>query len=212
MNKGLIISLEGLSNSGKTKLCKNVVRALKAEGYKIKPMIELTSPPGKVLEECFRKKIPMSPVVKALLFAADRIFLLDSYARLFLDNGGIIMTDRYTYTTYIYRMEERLEDEWLKTIEKFAPEPDLVLFIDITPEESLSRAISINKPTPYTLEFLTKIRKRYLDYVKRGEMTRVNGMIAYDYLQMEITNTIKRFIKKIEKIYGISYFKDNLFI
>ena len=105
----MIISLEGLSNAGKTTITRKLKNKLIRSGLNIREFLELTSEPGKALDKCFRTGVPLTPQMKALCFATDRLFLYDLKFKAYLNNGGSIITDRYVYTSYVYRIVEGVE-------------------------------------------------------------------------------------------------------
>jgi thymidylate kinase len=77
-----------------------------------------------------------------LLFAADRA---DHTKRVILpsiNKGYIVISDRYIHSSLAYQksgMRKVFKKEWLEEINKYAIKPALVIFLDIAPEEGLSR-------------------------------------------------------------------------
>jgi dTMP kinase len=66
----------------------------------------------------------------ALLFAADRLDHYDVEIRPALAAGKIVVSDRYLLSSLVYQGEFASED-WVAEINRFAPEPDLTVFIDV---------------------------------------------------------------------------------
>lgn len=77
-----------------------------------------------------------------LLFAADRA---DHTRRIILpamDKGCIVICDRYLHSSLAYQssgMAQAFERDWIQDINKYAIPPDLIVYLDISPEEGLSR-------------------------------------------------------------------------
>jgi thymidylate kinase len=77
-----------------------------------------------------------------LLFAADRV---DHTRRVIIPamkKGYVVISDRYVHSSLAYQksgMERDFERDWLEKINKYSIKPDLVIYLDISPEEGLSR-------------------------------------------------------------------------
>lgn len=196
MKKGKFISLEGLSNSGKTLLCRSLPEYLHNSDLIITPFFELSSPVGRILDGYFRNKREMSPRFKAMMFSIDRRFICENGLINELKNGRNVIIDRYFYTNCVYRCLEGIDIQWLETLEKDNPLPNLTIFIDIDPQESLRRARVIKKPTPYSSELLNDARKKYMDFVKSGLMKKVNGMQSREKLKKDVATIIIEHLRK----------------
>ena len=76
----------------------------------------------------------------ALLAATDRIRHINSEIMPKIEQGYIVLTDRYVFSSYSYMMARGIKDlKWLMQINKFAPNPDLTFYIDVPAEVAIKR-------------------------------------------------------------------------
>lgn len=173
--KGVFIVIEGLDGSGKTtqthilaqKLSKNYPVNLTAEPSRGKI--------GTFIRQCCLyedKRLPTE--AEALLFAADRIEHLQREIKPALDQGKIVVCDRYTYSSLAYQGSAGLSLDWIKTVNARALQPDFAIFIDVPPEKVLER-LQRKKSIMETLETQQKVREVYLKYVQKGELFAIDG-------------------------------------
>ncbi len=115
----------------------------------------------------------------ALLFAADRLDNLYKNVKPILNKAGVVISERYVYSTLAYQSCEGIELDWLCKINQFAIPPDLTILLDIDPSRSLARFKSDSnngkrkwKKQEYfekKLFLLERIRERYLE-IFRGDI------------------------------------------
>ena len=143
---GLFITFEGPEGAGKTTVISKLYDRLKAEGRQV----VLTREPGGIrIAEKIRTvildtdNIEMDAKTEALLYAAARRQHLVEKVIPALNNGAIVLCDRFIDSSLAYQGYARGLgiDEVLK-INQFAignTMPDLTVFFDINPAEGLSR-------------------------------------------------------------------------
>ena len=141
--KGCLIVFEGIEGSGKTTASRNLQKYLTTKEYKASWTREPTiSKIGTLIEEILRGETIVAEEAIPLLFAADRA---DHTKRMILpaiNKGYIVISDRYVHSSLAYQksgMGKVFKRDWLETINKYSINPDLVIFLDIAPEEGLSR-------------------------------------------------------------------------
>lgn len=88
----MLIVFEGLDNCGKTTQAQIIYKILKKKRYNVYLSKELTTEIGKVIKKYFKHK-GFTPVLKALLFAADREKRLEEI-RMRLKRNEIVIMDR----------------------------------------------------------------------------------------------------------------------
>src|SRR5665647_183026 len=155
--KGIFIVIEGLDGSGKTTQAKFLAKKLE-KTHKVL----LTAEPslGKIgtfiREDCLYEDKRLPTEAEALLFAADRIEHMYSEVKPALDDGKLVICDRYIYSSLAYQGNAGLSLDWIKTINARAMQPDFSIFIDVAPEkviERLQRKNPLWKPWIYNREF-----------------------------------------------------------
>ena len=144
--KGKFITFEGCDGCGKSTQLK-LWRAYLTE--KNVPHIFTREPGGGAISEAIReillngKNGNMSDECEALLFAAARVQHLKEVVKPALDQGKIVICDRYVDSSFAYQAYAReLGEDFIEKINAFALEnylPDCTVFIDLTPEAAFQR-------------------------------------------------------------------------
>ena len=121
---GKLIVFEGPDGSGKTTILKKVNEKLTDEGYKLKLVRE---PGGTDISEKIREiiidndNVNMAAKTESLLFAASRAQLVEEKLRPALENGEIILCDRFVLSSLLYQGVGRgLGIDEVKAINDFA--------------------------------------------------------------------------------------------
>ena len=175
VKNGIFIVIEGLDGSGKT-----TQAAILAEKFFKTYNVLLTAEPssgkiGKFIRECYLYENERLPTeAEALLFAADRIEHMHNEVKPALDKGKLVICDRYIYSSLAYQGSAGLSLDWIKTINTRSLQPDLSVFIDVSPEKVLER-LQRKKSVMETLDTQRKVREVYLKYVDNGELIRIDG-------------------------------------
>jgi dTMP kinase len=185
----MIIVLEGLDNSGKTTQSILLSQKLSDIGYDIIISKELSTDIGELLKKSFKTK-KYSPIVKTLLFAADRQVRLEIIKNHPFTEKSLVIFDRYIHSAIVYRVCEGIEEEWVKIVNRFNPTMDIGFYIDISPEESVKRNTNTKYNIHYTLEQLNKIRNSYLFYVNNGDLIQIDGNRNRDKICEQISELI----------------------
>ena len=157
----MFIVIEGPDGSGKTTISKLLVEKLNDLGYKARYTSEPTaSHYGKKLREMLSDS---SSTPKSLydLFVLDRIEHLKEIAR-WEQDGEIVISDRYKYSTYCYQVSHGLDPE-LTADNNALRTPDVTLILTTDVDVLLSRIESraLNKEIYETRAFLEKITDMY---------------------------------------------------
>jgi dTMP kinase len=184
--KGIFIVIEGLDGSGKTTqatlLAKNLSKSCN---------VLLTAEPSRgkigtfIRESCLYEEKRLPTEAEALLFASDRIEHMQSEVKPALDEGKLVICDRYIYSSLAYQGSAGLSLEWIKAINARALQPDFSIFIDVSPERVLER-LQRKKSVMETLETQKKVREVYLKYVAKGELVLIDGDRPKDVVAEEL--------------------------
>jgi len=174
--KGFFICIEGLDGCGKTTQAKLLVRKLKRMGFDAMYTAEPSS--GKIgqfiKKYCLHGEKRVSVVVEALLFAADRFEHVVNEITPALNNGKIVISDRYVYSSLAYQGAAGLDLEWIRIINKNAIKPNSAIFIDVEPEVVVQR-LKRKKSVMEKLETQRKVREVYMTFVRKGELVKIDG-------------------------------------
>ena len=176
MEKGFFICIEGLDGCGKTTQAKLLVKRLKKMGYDAVYTAEPSCGRiGRFIKKyCLHGEKRVSVVVEALLFAADRFEHVEKEVLPALDNGKIVVSDRYVYSSLAYQGAAGLDLEWIERINKHAIKPNLAIFIDVKPEIVLQR-LKRKKSVMENLETQQRVREVYRKFVEKGDLVKIDG-------------------------------------
>jgi len=179
MNKGMFITLEGPEGSGKTTAVSAAVEELIKRGYDV---IRTREPGGTPIAEEIRnvildkKNTSMDPRTEALLYAASRRQHLVEKVWPALNEGKLVICDRYLDSSLAYQGGAReLGIENVLNVNLFATEntwPDLTLLFDIEPEIGLARINKnanreVNRLDLEKLDFHRRVRNTFLSLAER---------------------------------------------
>lgn len=182
MIKGKFISIEGPDGSGKTTL----VAALKTELEKRQiELITTREPGGSPIAEEIRDIIlnvdhsNMDYRTEALLFAAQRRQHLVEKIIPAIDQGKMVITDRFVDSSMVYQgVARNLPLDLIWKINQFAIEgymPDLTLLIDIPTDIGLERIYQAQGKRQFdrldqeSKEFHQMVRQAFLDFEKEQD-------------------------------------------
>ena len=187
MNKGLFIVFEGIDGAGKSTQARLLAEALEREGRQVYITAEPTPlPSGRALREVLGGKVKKTPCEIAIMFAEDRVaHNKDSEIGIekLLADGVCIICDRYYYSSLAYQGSQ-CDYEWVRSLNTRCPEirhPDLCVFLDLTPEESMKRIMSANRDGTEiyeTEEILAKVRNTFMKVIE--DMSREDRIAVVD--------------------------------
>lgn len=202
---GLFISFEGGEGSGKSTAINLIKDKLTEKGFKV---IVTREPGGVSVSEQIRKVIldinnQMSKETEALLYAASRTEHLHAKVIPYVNEGYIVISDRYLDSSLAYQGFARgIGIDRVLEVNMFAREymPKRTYFFDVTPEVGLARIQGRDKIDRLDLETIDFHQKVYDGYLKVCEMypervMRVDGMQSVE----EIVNTITKDILSLIK-------------
>ena len=198
--KGYFIVIEGLDGSGKTTQA-NLLAERLSSSYKVVCTAEPSQGKvGKFIRECClyeNKRLPVA--VEALLFAADRMEHLENEVKPAVDEGKLVVCDRYIYSSLAYQGSAGLDLSWIKQINSCALNPDYAVFVDVPPERVIER-LQRRKSVMETLEIQRKVREIYLKYVANGELVRVDGDKSKLQVADDLFSTVSGFLTRADRV------------
>lgn len=190
------ITFEGIDGSGKTTVAKGIYEKLKSRNKDV----VLTGEPtktwiGDAVKRSYAEDV--SPFTEALLFLADRANHT-LRIRKWLQEGRIVLCDRYCDSTYAYQaasLEEVTQNamEWLENLSApFTLEPDLTILLLIEPSLGLDRIKNRSRKTRFEeVDFLSKVQRNYLKLARKKRFVKVDASKA-------ISEVIKEVIKILD--------------
>jgi dTMP kinase len=203
--KGKFITFEGGEGSGKSTHIERLVTRLRQEGYRVQNTHE---PGGTDVGEQIRhilqyskQSAAMVAETELLLFCASRAQLVREVIEPALNDGRVVICDRFFDSTTVYQgVGRKIDPQAVAAINKFAVGanlPDLTLVIDLDPRVGLERARGrelFDRMESQSLEFYDRVRQGYLDLARR-ESRRVkviDGGQAIDGVEKQIWDLVSR--------------------
>ena len=148
--KGLLITFEGLDGCGKSTQMELLAAGLQERGYVV---LVTREPGGTALGEAIRDLLldprhhGMSVRAEALLYAAARAHLAQEVIRPALEDGQVVLCDRYLDSSLAYQGYGRgLGNDDIITLNAWATEclfPDLTILLDLDDELRSGRLAAV---------------------------------------------------------------------
>ena len=170
-SRGFFLTLEGIDGCGKTTQLDLLIARLRASG---RDPVRVQEPGGtrigleirKILLD--RAKSELVPTAELLLYFASRAQNIAEVIRPALERGQVVVADRFTDATMAYQGYGReMGPDIVRTIEAIACgglRPDLTLWLDISLEVGVNRALDRN-PSSKTDE--TRMEQEGREFYRR---------------------------------------------
>lgn len=161
MSRGALIVLEGIDRTGKSTQAKMLVEALRAAGVRAegRRFPDRTTAIGSVIDKYLQSTGDHDDHVIHLLFSANRWEARDGGRRLcgrsdplpshrlspmqelerLLVEGVTLVVDRYSFSGVAFTAAKGLDMEWCRAPEVGLPEPDAVLYLELSIEDAKKR-------------------------------------------------------------------------
>ncbi len=192
--KGVFICIEGLDGCGKTTQAKLLAKKLR----KSHNAIYTAEPSHGKIGTYIRKSYlygekRLSIVLEALLFAADRIEHLENEVIPALNEGCLVISDRYVFSSLAYQGAAGLSLDWIEKINEHALKPDLAVFIDVDLETVMDRLKS-KKSVMENTETLRKVRDVYLNFVTTRKIVKIDGNHGKSEVAKALADVVLKFL------------------
>lgn len=137
--RGIFIVLDGPDASGTTTHAKLLADRLKASGRAVLLTAEPTDGPlGKEIRAAL-KNGKSDPMALQQLFTSDRAWHAENVIEPAVNNGEIVVCDRYWYSTIVYAEAQGLEVRELKKLNRKFIQPSCVIFTLPPPDVAIGR-------------------------------------------------------------------------
>ena len=203
--KGIFIVLEGIEGSGKTTQAKLLAQRLRKEGLEV---VSTREPGGTLVGKKIRNilKDPnhtITPLAELFLFLADRAQHIVEVIQTALQEGKIVISDRFYPSTLAYQQGGReLDPSWVKKLNDLLIrncKPDLIIILERDIRQALKGAQQVSgeedRFEQEDLTFHRRVRQAYRKLAK--ENPRVFRLIKADLPIQEVHKKIWREVKEI---------------
>ena len=208
--EGRLIAAEGLDGSGKSTQLQLLRFWLQAEGYEVL-ITEWT--PSKLIKRALKrgkKQGHMDPMLLSTLHAADFAELHEGEIVPALKRGALVLADHYVYTALARDLARGVQRDWVENLYRFATQPDLGIYFQITADQSLERILSHHPRLKYYQAgmdlglsrdpiasfraFQQRILAEYEPMIDACGLVRLDGTLPVKQLQLMLRETVERIL------------------
>jgi dTMP kinase len=194
-SRGRFLVLDGIDGCGKSTQAERLARALSAR--------HLREPGSTALGEGLRELLlarehAIFPRAETLLFAAARAQMLEELVEPALAKGENVVCERFHASTFAYQAVAGglPEDEVLALLSTWAgaPQPDLVLWLDLPLELALARrGAASDRIERRGIEFQRAVARGYARYAERSRrVVRVDASGTLDAVAAAVLKEVQR--------------------
>jgi dTMP kinase len=203
MSRGAFISFEGSEGCGKSTQVKRLASRLEQAGLRV---LITREPGGTVIGEKIRdllqfapESFAMTPETELLLFEASRSQLVRETIRPALEQGAIVISDRFFDSTTVYQgVARKLEPDIVATLNNFAvgpDRPDLTIILDVDVATARARMLRrvravavIDRMEQEPNEFYERVCEGYRELARRepARIRLLDGSGSPDEIENEI--------------------------
>jgi dTMP kinase len=206
----MFITFEGIEGSGKTTHVELLSNHLQEKGYRV---VKTREPGGTPVGEALRKVLLMkdlsvAPLTELLVFLASRAQHVQEVISPALDEGKVVLCDRFVDASYAYQGYGRGMDLGIiETLNRFVTKgvrPNLTILLDCSVEIGLGRKSadgSLDRFEKEELSFHRKIRNAYLELAKDDPKRYVVLSAKKDLAETQAT--IREKVEKLLESHGV---------
>ena len=190
--RGLLIVFEGLDQSGKQTQAERLRDRLVAAGRTVR----LLSFPsydthiGGEIGRALKGERDYAADTMQLLYVANRFEWKPEIERE-LATGTVVVCDRYLASSIAYGEAFGLDGSWLTEIQRYLPQPDLTVLLDIDPQVSASRKTSDRDKYERDLALLARVRESYLRQASASRWLRLDAGRDRDAVAAEVYSAVE---------------------
>lgn len=203
MSRGAFISFEGSEGCGKSTQVTRLASRLEHAGLRV---LITREPGGTAIGEKIRdllqfapESFAMTPETELLLFEASRSQLVRETIRPALEQGAVVISDRFFDSTTVYQgVARKLEPDIVAKLNDFAvgpDRPDLTIILDV--DVATARARMLRRVRPVAVidrmeqepnEFYERVCEGYRELVRRepARIRLLDGSGSPDEIENEI--------------------------
>lgn len=201
--EGLLIVIEGTDGSGKSTQVNMLSKYIidKCYGCTVSEWKTSRLISGVINEA--KERNMLNTTTYSLLYAADYTDRLENEIIPALKAGFVVLMDRYIYTAYVRDSVRGHDINWVKNLYSFAPKPDLVFYLNVTPDILIKRLIAKNGVLDYfesgrDIGLSTDIYNSFEIYQKRSLDEYKKLIKEYNFIELDGTLTQEEIHEQIK--------------
>ena len=189
--RGLLVVFEGLDQSGKQTQAERLRDRLEAVGRTVRllsfPSYETHI--GGEIDVALKGECDYASDTIQLLYVANRFEWKPEIERE-LAKGTVVVCDRYLASSVAYGEAFGLDGAWLSEIQRYLPQPDLTVLLDIEPQVSASRKTADRDKYERDLALLARVRESYLRQASSPGWLRLDAGRDRDAVAAEVYSAV----------------------
>ena len=183
----MLIAFEGLDQSGKETQAKYLRDNLRATGQKARVVSfpDYGTSIGEEIARALAGERDYGADVMQLLYVAnrhERKLDLERWQRA----GITLLCDRYIASSIAYGEAQGLDVQWLEAMQRFLPQPDLTVFLDIRPETALERKATGRDRYERDYALQLGVRESYVRQAQEPGWVKIDGERAADAVAADV--------------------------
>jgi dTMP kinase len=196
---GKIITLEGIEKSGKTTQAQLLSHYLSKEKHLNTAHFDLPDYQTDVGQIIFKylnqAEMPSNPEVLHLLYAANRYEIRD-VINFHLNDGYIVIMNRYYQSNIVYGSVNGLETRWLYTLDKNMPRSDLTIILDVPVQITEKRGTRLAKNRfEHDREFKERVREAFLTLAEKEKWNVIDAARSKEDIHNDIIRIIESYLE-----------------
>jgi dTMP kinase len=191
---GLLVAFEGLDQSGKQTQAELLRDRLTdwQRDVRLFSFPDYDTAIGAEIGRALAGERSYEPDAMQCLYVANRY----EWKQRMLDarsGGTILLCDRYLASSVAYGEAQGLDGAWLIEIQKYLPQPDLTILLDMSPAESARRKSAGRDKYERDTGLLERVRDSYLRQAASG-WVRIDAERPRDAVAAEVFGAVERWL------------------
>lgn len=184
----MLIVLEGGDGAGKSTQCKLLGEHFDRNGARavLLRYPDRTTVTGSIINRYLKGEAVFCPQAINLVLLAN-LWELGDQIKKHLEEGAIVILDRYQYTNYAYSMARGCTLQAASAPATGLPVPDAVVLLDIPPDEALKRKAGQQLEVLESLDFQKKVCANF-SAIKQSDWIVVDGSQTQDIVHQRIVS------------------------
>jgi dTMP kinase len=172
----MLIAFEGLDQSGKATQAKLLRDRLRGSNHKARVVSfpDYGTSIGEEIARSLQGERDYVPDAMQLLYVANKYERRPDIEH-WKQAGIILLFDRYVASSIAYGEAEGLDPTWLSELQRFLPQPELTILLDIQPETAVTRKAVGRDLYEKNLMLQARVRESYLRQLKQPSWLSIDG-------------------------------------
>jgi dTMP kinase len=187
----MLIAFEGLDQSGKETQARSLRRRLEQAGHRVHALSfpEYDTPIGTEIAKALHGEREFGPEVMQLLYVANRMEFRPRLSA-WIGQGDVVICDRYRASSVAYGEAHGLDPVWLTDIQRYLPEADATLLLDIAPDTAAARKATGRDRYERDLALLGRVRDSYRRQAGQGGWSLIDGEQEKDQVAEAVARAV----------------------